>query len=335
MDRLQAMEVFTKVVEMNSFSRAAEALEMTPASATTIIKRLEAHLSVRLMHRTTRRLKLTPEGADYYERCARVLAEIEEGENAIVGFGKGPRGKLRVDMPASLGKLIVVPQIAGFRALYPDIDLMIGFSDRRVDLIQDGVDCAIRVGPLQDSTLIARNLGWLDVVTAASPVYLERHGVPRSLADLDGHSAVHYFSGRTGRTLDLNFVDEKEATEVKMRGNLAFNDAEAYVMAGVDGAGIVQPPRYMAHAHLLSGALVEILPGLRPRSKSVSAVYPHAKHLAPKVRVFVEWVAELFKQCPLLTGQGDMTQCLRDKPTTTETPTQGSLRVDRTVDLVL
>src|SRR6202042_3335418 len=113
---------------------------------------------VRLMQRTTRKLKLTPEGADYYERCVRVLAEIEEGEQAVVGFAKGPRGKLRIDMPGSLGKLIVVPQIANFRALYPDIDLMVGFGDRRVDLIEDGVDCAIRVGPLQDSSLIARRL---------------------------------------------------------------------------------------------------------------------------------------------------------------------------------
>jgi LysR family transcriptional regulator for bpeEF and oprC len=238
-------------------------------------------------------------------------------------------------MPGSLGKLIVVPQIASFRALYPDIDLMVGFGDRRVDLIEDGVDCAIRVGALQDSTLIARKLGSLEIVTAASRSYLERHGIPRSLADLNGHRAVHYFSSRTGRTLDLNFAEGRETIEIKMAGSLAFNDAEAYVMAGVAGAGIIQPPRHIAHTHLASGALIEILPQLRPHSKNISAIYPQNRHLAPKVRAFVDWAAELFNRCPLLGGQGDMKQCSFDQLATDGRQERTEATTDTAVELIL
>ncbi|WP_144063601.1 LysR family transcriptional regulator [Caballeronia insecticola] len=334
MDRLQAMEVFTKVVELNSFSRAAEALGLPPASATTIIQKLESRLNVRLMNRTTRKLKLTPEGAEYYETCVRVLAAIEEGEHAVVGSGKGPRGKLRIDMPGSLGKIIVVPQIASFRAMYPDIDLMIGFSDRDVDLVEDSVDCAIRVGPLQDSSLVARKLGSTDIITAASPAYLERHGVPRSLADLDGHTTVHYFSSRSGRTLDLTFVGADGTSEIKMRGSLAFNDAEAHVLAGVDGAGIIQAPRHIAHAHLASGALVEVLPQLRPRAKSISAVFPQSRHVAPKVRVFVDWVAGLFSECPMLGGGVVAERAAANHPMTASLPVARRVATDeRAIEL--
>ncbi|WP_336598110.1 LysR family transcriptional regulator [Paraburkholderia bengalensis] len=169
MDRLQAMEVFTKVVELNSFSKAAEALEITPASASTIIQKLEEWLNVRLLNRTTRKLNLTPEGAEYYRSCVQVLAAVEESEHALVGMGHRPRGKLRIDMPGSLGKIVLVPQIPSFRTLYPEIDIMIGFSDRDVDLVEDGVDCAIRVGPLRDSTLVAKKIGLAECCDSGEP----------------------------------------------------------------------------------------------------------------------------------------------------------------------
>ena len=299
MDKLQAMQVFTKVVEMNSFARAADALGIPRASATTIIKNLEAHLQARLMQRTTRRLNLTPEGAGYYERCVRVLADIDEIEDSFANVVKGPRGKLRVDMPGSLGRLLVMPRLEEFRARYPDIELMLGFGDRHVDLIQEGVDVALRVGNLEDSTLVARRLGALSTVTAASPSYLARYGEPRSVEELEQHTAVHYFSSRTGRIVGWNFDVNGESTDLKMNGSLAVNDADAYVMCGVNGAGIVQAPLFMLAPHLEAGELKEILSPWKVRAMPLSAVYPHNRHLAPKVRVFVEWVAEICEQSPL------------------------------------
>jgi len=313
MDRLQAMQVFTKIVEMNSFSRAADALGLPHASTTTILKNLEAHLRVRLLQRTTRRLNLTPEGAQYYERCLRILAEIDETEDSLSNTGKGPRGTLRIDMPGSIGRLIVMPRLIEFRERYPDIDLMVGFGDKPVDLVQDGVDCAIRVGELEDSSLVARRLGEFQTLTAASPAYIERHGEPANLDDLRQHLAVQYFSNITGRIKDMNFVVDGTATAVKMRGSLAVNDAEAYVMCGVQGAGIVQAPQFMLLPHLRSGKLVEVLPRWKTRPMPIAAVYPHNRHLAPKVRVFVDWIALIFEKCPLMSSNTDgQGRCLLD-----------------------
>lgn len=298
MDRLHAMQVFIKVVDMNSFSRAADAMSIPHASATTVIKNLEAHLHVRLMQRTTRRLSLTPEGAEYYERAVRILAEVDDTESSLANTGSGPRGKLRIDMPASIGRMIVMPQLCDFHEQYPNIDLMVGFGDKPVDLVQDGVDCAIRVGELQDSSLVARRLGSLQTLTAASPEYIERHGEPTSIDDLQEHLAVHYFFTRTGRVAEMNFVVGGKTVEAKVRGTLAVNDAEAYVTCGVKGVGIIQSPRFMLVPHLQKGELVEVLPQWKPRPMPISAVYPHNRHLAPKVRVFVEWIAQLFEHCP-------------------------------------
>ncbi|MGO4330410.1 LysR family transcriptional regulator [Cupriavidus sp. 2TAF22] len=302
MDKVQAMEVFTRVVEMSSFSRAAEALGLSRTSATTIIQNLEAHLHVRLIHRTTRQLRLTAEGAEYYERCMRILGEIAETEVALTRSGKGPTGKLRIEMPASLGRTVVTPRLHTFHAKYPDIELVVGYGDKLVDLIQDGVDCAIRAGSLQDSSLVARGLGDIHTATVASPAYIHRHGMPRSLSDLQDHKAIHYISNRTGRTLDMNFVVDGNPVDVSMRGNVSFNSLDAYVTYGLSGAGILQPPRFMIQEHLRSGALVELLPQWRPRPIPVAVVYPQNRHLAPKVRVFVDWVAELFESCPLMAA---------------------------------
>lgn len=296
MDKLWAMRVFTRVVDMNSFARAADSLDMPRASATTVIKNLEGHLQVRLMQRTTRRLSLTPEGADYYERCIRILADVEETELSLINAGKSPRGKLRIDMPGSLGRLVVMPRIEEFRERYPFIDLTLGFGDRPVDLIQEGVHCAIRVGTLDDSTLVARRLGVLSTITAASPSYLARYGEPRSPEELERHVAVQYVSNRTGRALDMNFDVRGESIDVKMKGTLAVNDADAYVICGVNGAGIVQAPLFMLASYLASGELKEILTPWKVRSMPLSAVYPHNRHLSSKVRVFVEWMAEIFEE---------------------------------------
>jgi len=258
------------------------------------------------MHRTTRRLSLTPDGAAYYERCVRILSDVEETEASFQRGNKKPTGKLRIDMPGSIGRLLVIPSLCEFHTRYPDIDLQLGLTDRPVDLLQEGVDCVVRVGALQDSSLVARRIGLFEHVSCASPAYLKHFGTPQSIEDLENHKAVNYFSSRTGRVIDWSFkVDEKEI-EVKMKSIVSVNDADAYVTCGLEGFGLIQPAFYMVLPHLRSGELVEVLPDLKPLPMPISVVYPHSRHLSSKVRVFVDWIAEIFDRCPLLSGRGDL-----------------------------
>ncbi|PWC56517.1 LysR family transcriptional regulator [Azospirillum sp. TSO22-1] len=303
MDKLHAMRVFVRVVEANSFSKAADTLGLPRASVTTTIQNLEASLGVRLLQRTTRKLSLTLDGAAYLEGATRILSEIDEIESTFTSARKTPRGRLRVDMPGSIGRLVIIPSIHEFHAKYPDIDLMLGLGDRPIDLIQEGVDCVIRVGELSDSTLVARRIGAMQQVTCASPAYLAEHGEPRTLEDLERHVAVNYFGSRTGRNFELCFQRDGREEEIAMQGVVSVNDADAYVTCGLEGLGLLQPGRFMVLPHLRSGALREILRDWRPARIPISAVYPHNRHLSPKVRVFVDWVAELFERCPLLQGE--------------------------------
>ncbi len=303
MDRLQAMKVFTRVAEVGSFSRAADMLAIPKASATTIIQQLEAHLDIRLLQRTTRRLSLTADGAAYYEHCVRILGDIDAVESSFHVNTRQPRGKLRLDFPALLGRELLMPALFEFQERYPEIELMVGMSDKPVDLIQESVDCVIRIGELQDSTLVARRLGEHLMVTVASPAYLERCGVPQTTDDLQHHTAVNYFWGRTGRIMDMTFIVDGRTVVVKMRGKIAVNDTAVYMSGCLRGLGLVQAPLFMAAPHLRSGALVEVLPQHKPLSMPISAVYPHNRHLSPTLRVFVDWAVELFDNNDMLYGR--------------------------------
>ncbi|GAA4325603.1 multidrug efflux transcriptional repressor AdeL [Pigmentiphaga soli] len=297
MDIVQAMQVFTRVVEANSFTLAADNLGLPRATVTTTIQNLEKRLQVRLLNRTTRRISLTPDGAAYYERCMRILADLEDAEASFRDVARGPRGRLRVDVPPSIGRILLIPHLCEFYGRYPDIELVIGMTDRPVDLVQEAVDCAIRVGELQDSTMVARRIGTFQSITCAAPPYIERHGLPQTLEDLQDHHAVHYFSSRTGRTIDWELIVDGESRAVKVKGSVAVNDADAYVACGLQGFGLIQAPLYMVQQHLASGALVEVLPQWTSSPMPISVVYLQNRHLAPKVRVFVDWVAELFASC--------------------------------------
>jgi len=302
MDRFQAMQVFTRVVDANSFTRAADTLGLPRATVTTIIQNLEALLQVRLLNRTTRRISLTPDGAAYYEHCARILGEVEETESSFRDVARGPKGRLRIDVPSPIGRLILIPRLGEFHARYPEVELVIGMGDRMVDLVREAVDCVIRVGELQDSTLVARRIGQLKLISCATPDYLERYGVPQGIDDLPHHVAVHYFSHRTGRNFDWDFIVDGQSMPVKMNGSVSVNDIEAYVACALQGFGMIQPARFMVLPHLESGALVEVLPQLSPAPMPISVAYMQNRHLSPKVRAFVDWVAELFAACPLLGG---------------------------------
>lgn len=303
MDRLQAMLVFTRVVDSGSFSRAADTLDLARASVTVIVQNLETYLKVRLLQRSTRQLSLTPEGAQFYERCVRILADIDEMEGSLSILGKMPQGKLRIDTPGSIGKTLLIPALDDFRARYPDIELTIGFGDKPVDLIQEAVDCAIKLGSLIDSSLVARRIGTLQRVTAAAPTYLEYHGAPHSIDDLCAHIGVRYLCPGATRTSDLQFQLNERMIELNLRGSVAVNDIEAYLACGLKGLGIVQVPRFMAIPYLRSGELVEILPGCEPKAIPVSAVYPQNRHLSGSVRAFVDWISELFERASLFATE--------------------------------
>ncbi len=302
MDRVQAMEVFTRVVDANSFTRAAEQLGMPRATVTTTIQNLEAVLGVRLMNRTTRRLSLTPEGAAYYEHCIRIITDIAETDASFQAGNRQPSGALRVHMPTSLGRHLVIPALQSFHQRYPDIALDLGMSDRPVDPVEEGIDCMIRGGPLEDSSMVARRIGILKRVTCASPDYLRRFGEPSSIDDLAVHHAVNFRVMHGARPMPWIFLVDGKATEVRMDGVVTVNDSEAYLTCGLEGFGLIQPMLFMVAQQLRDGSLREVLPDFKPKPKPISIVYPNNRHLSAKVRVFADWVAELFESTPSLAG---------------------------------
>jgi LysR family transcriptional regulator for bpeEF and oprC len=285
-----------RVVETNSFSKAAETLSLAPSSVTSIIKNLEAFLDVRLLQRTTRRLNLTADGTEYFDRCRQILHFIEETEASLHSATRQPKGRLRVDMPGSIGRMIVLPKLAEFEKRYPDIELMIGLTDRPVDLIQEGVDCVIRTGALADSSLVAKRIGLLHWVTCATPEYLQFHGTPKTIAELDKHRAVNYFSSGTGRVSPFYFSVDGKDTPVQMQGNIAVNQSEAYLSCGLEGLGLLQLSAYNVIPHLESGRLVSVLQDVQASPLPVSLMFPHNRHLSPTVRAFVDWASEVFEQ---------------------------------------
>jgi LysR family transcriptional regulator for bpeEF and oprC len=298
MDRLQAMQVFTRVVDTNSFSKAAETLDLPRATVSTIIQNLEAFLRVQLLQRTTRRLALTADGAAYYERCVRILADVEETESSLMHGDRPPHGKLRIDMPGSLGRLVLLPALRHFRARYPEIELIVGLGDKPVDLIQEGVDCVVRAGALEESSLVARRVGRAKIVTCAAPAYLKRHGTPGSLVELSQHLAVNYLSARTGKLVPFEFEENGQIVKLTLRSKFAANEGVAYIDAGLRGFGIIQPSRYIVAEMLAAGTLREILPELPCPPISLSIVYPQRSHISSATRAFTDWISEVCHRHP-------------------------------------
>ncbi|MET0319940.1 MAG: LysR family transcriptional regulator [Duganella sp.] len=298
MNKLQAMEVFVEVVDTGGFTRAAENLQLPKATVSTLIQSLEATLSVKLLHRTTRHVSVTADGAAYYERCLRILSDVRDAEESLSRTRLSPSGRLRVDVPTGLAADVLLPALPDFFARYPDIQMEMGCSDRSVDLVEEGVDCAVRGGQLVDSNLIARRVGLLNFITCATPGYLERHGVPAHPNDLLQHRCVNYFSSKTGKIMDWDFTRDSERIQVALPGLIAVNDTNAYIAAGLAGLGILQMPNFMLEPLVADGRFTTILDDWITDPLPVHVVYPQNRHLSAKVRVFVEWVAELFSNHP-------------------------------------
>ena len=291
MDRFNAMLVFTRIVELGGFAKAADSLQMPRASVTVLIKQLEAHLGVQLLHRTTRQVSPTLDGVAYYQRCVILLADLEEAEGLF--RSSQPKGTLRVEMPAAVGRLVVLPALPEFTDRYPQIELEVGLNDRPVDLIREGVDCVIRGGLTMDDSLVARPLVQMDQVTCASPAYLLAHGVPQSLDDLSGHQVVEYFSSASGKRYGLEFQVGDQVRLPDLPKRLAVNSAEGYLAACVAGYGLVQTPHYHVAQLLREGRLQEVLSDCLPPRLALTALYPQHRQLSPRVRVFVDWLVEL------------------------------------------
>ncbi|RMM30751.1 LysR family transcriptional regulator [Pseudomonas coronafaciens pv. oryzae] len=293
MDRFNAMRVFTRIVELGGFAKAAESLHVPRASVTIMIKQLEAHLGVQLLQRTTRQVSTTPDGKAYYLRCVSLLADLEEAEAAFSSKGIEPKGLLRIDVPVSLGRMIVIPALPEFTRRYPQIRLEIGMSDRPVDLIREGVDCVLRAGAALDDALVARPLGSLTQITCASREYLKRYGTPLDLHDLRQHQVIEYFATRASKRYGLEFMADGELDDYGMERSIAVSSAEGYVAACDAGFGLIQVPRYHVAAQLRTGALIEVLREYRPPPLPLTALYPPHRQLSRRVRVFVDWLVEL------------------------------------------
>src|SRR5690606_3517074 len=306
MDRLQAMEAFLHVVQTGSFTRAADRLRLPKATVTTWIQNLEARLRVKLLNRTTRKVSVTADGAAYYERCLRILNEVEETESVLTRTATSPQGRLRIDVPVSFGRYILIPALPDFCARYPDIQLEIGCTDRPVDLIEEGVDCVVRGGELSDVSLVARRIATLHFVTCAHRDYIMRHGTPRHPNDLVDHRCIGYFSGKTGKPCNWDFARDGERIEFDVQPYVSVNDSDAYLSAGLAGLGIMQVSMIKVRHALDKGLLVEVLPEWKVDPLPVYVMYPPNRHLSAKVRVFVDWVAALVEgrdEMPLLDEQ--------------------------------
>ena len=292
MDRIDAMRLFTRVVEQRSFTQAAQDLNLPRSTVTDAIKQLEARLQVRLLQRTTRHVSPTLDGEAYYQRCLTILADIEDAEMAFAGAK--PRGLLRIDVHGTLARHFLLPELPDFLTQYPDIELFMSEGDRLVDPVREGIDCVVRVGKLKDSDMVARRLGELEEVTCAAPDYLQRFGTPHSISELEGHRMVGFRSTASGTLMPLEFTVAGQTRQVTLPCTVSVSAAESLVAAARMGLGIIQVPRYHLRDSLDNGSLLPLLPQFPSTPMPVSLLYPRNRQLSPRVRVFIDFFSKVF-----------------------------------------
>lgn len=296
MDRFLEMQVFIRIAERKSFTQAADDMQIPRATVTNLLKRMEERLGTRLLERTTRTVRLTHDGEAYYRRCVRLVADMEEAEGSFRHVA--PKGLLRANLQGTLARHFVVPALPAFIARYPDIELQIGEDDRLVDLVREGIDCVLRAGTLQDSSMVGRRVALMEQVTVASPAYLAKHGAPASLDALGkpgAHRAVNYMSSGTGRMMPLEFSVDGRVVEMELPSSVSVTGADLYTGAALAGLGVVQVPRYRVLDDLCAGRLEIVLAGFAPPSMPVSVLYPQSRQLSSRVRVFTQWLRDLFE----------------------------------------
>lgn len=304
MDRFDAMQAFVRVVETGSFTKAAATLHMSKTTVTQLVQQLEARLRVRLLNRTTRKVNVTADGAAYYERVVRLLVDMDDAETSLSSASMSPRGRLRVDVPSPLARMLLIPALPGFFARYPEIQLTVGVSDRIVDIIGENVDCVVRGGEITDQSLVARHVGDLKLGIYAAPGYLQRFGTPvhpRELGE-SGHNTVGFLWFRTGKALPYAMQRGEERVEAQGRSQLMVDDGNAYLAAGLAGLGVIWLPQYMAKPHLASGELLPLFEDWQMAPMPMYLAFPPNRHVSAKVRVFIDWIIELFAEHAPVAG---------------------------------
>lgn len=298
MDRFDALQAFARVVEAGSFTKAAQTLHISKTTATQLIQQLEARLRVKLLHRTTRKVQLTSEGATYYQHVVRLLADLEEADASLSRAVASPKGRLRVDVPSPFALMILVPALPDFHARYPDIQLDLGVSDRMVDVIADNVDCVLRGGELPDSSLIARRIGELPFGAYAAPGYLARSGIPLHPAELQDthHRVVGFLRASTGKVAPVTLWRADERIEVRGRYTVALDDGNAYLAAGLAGMGVLWLPHYMAEAHVAQGRLTPLFEAWCSAPMPMHLMFSPNRHVSARLRAWIDWLTELMTQ---------------------------------------
>ncbi|MFP2237562.1 LysR substrate-binding domain-containing protein [Pseudescherichia vulneris] len=289
---IEYLNIFIQVVEQGSFTKAADVLQIHRPTVSKAIQQIENDLGVKLIHRTTRKLSVTAEGDEFYHHARHVLAEVND---MMASFSPTlpPRGRLRLDVPLGLAHAILIPNLRDFRALYPGIEVVLVSSDKKTDLITEGVDCLVRLGALQDSSFVSRRLGDIRMVTCAAPSYLRDHGRPETLADLDQHQAVNFFSDHSREVMEWKFIEDGSVVSLRPASSMLVDNSDILLSCGLAGLGIIQATFDALAPHLSSGALEEVLTQYPSVSKPVSVMYPDRRYLSPKVRVFIDWFTDV------------------------------------------
>ncbi len=295
MDRIDLFRVFARVVESANFTRAADTLGLPRSSVSAAISELETRVGARLLHRTTRRVAPTHDGAAFYERCVRLIAEVEEAETLFRRGANDVVGKVKINMPGRIGRLIVAPALPEFLAVHQHIEVELGVTDRAVNLVEENVDGVLRVGPLADSAMIARPIGELALINVASPAYLARHGTPKSPGDLHAHLVVKYASPTSGRVEDWEWIEQGLVRTMPTRGRVTVNSAEAYIACSLAGLGLTQIPAYDVRDHLDAGELTEVMPDHRAAPLPLTLLYPTRQQLSRRFQVFSDWLEDLLR----------------------------------------
>lgn len=305
MDRFDALQVFVRVVEAGSFTKAADTLQMSKTTVTQLVQQLEARLRVKLLNRTTRQVKVTADGAAYYDRAVQLLADLEDADSSVSGASAQPKGRLRVDVPSPLARMLLIPALPEFHARFPDIQLDMGVSDRNVDVIRDNVDCVVRGGELTDLSLTARRVGDLALGVYAAPSYLAHAGRPSHPRELEGthHRIVGYLRSSRGTVASVEMRSGRERVEIQGRYVLAVDDGNAYLAAGLAGMGVLWLPRYMADPHVKLGELQPLFDGWRMDPMPLYVAFPPNRHVSAKLRVFIEWISEVMARHAPVAGR--------------------------------
>lgn len=311
MDKFSAMQAFVRVVEAGTFTKAADSMGVPKPSVTRLIQDLEKELDTKLLNRTTRKVTVTVDGAAYYEQASRLLGEVQELESSMSRAKANPRGKLKVDIPSSLGMAIIIPALPDFYARYPDIQLELGVSDRPIDIIAENVDCVIRGGEITDQSLVARRIGEFYTMTCASPAYLKRHGTPQHPAELEeSHKMIRHASPRDGKLFSVTMHSDTGSVEIHGKHQLSVNDSNAGVAAALAALGVLHTATFLVQHHISTGALEPLFSGWCTEANPIFVVYPPNRHLSNKVRVFVDWIAELFSKHDLIQRKSSLPEAM-------------------------